>query len=155
MFDSRLSTAFTFTRCEAMKNKTSRAFCFLLYHILRTPWRSSGRLQIRVFQQNHCLKLLVKTGTPFSPTEHLCCPTAGGEGLELGFPHQHHFSPLVLFLISRQQACLRFSLRSPRPKSLLGISITLGGCETTKWKQGSQSLSPFSPWTIPTCTYYG
>lgn len=64
----------------------------------------------------------------------MCRPKAGRKSLELGFPHWHHPSPLVLILISRQQACLRSSwcLWSGLPLEFTKLSGRNTGIPTTK-----------------------
>ena len=125
MFESRLSTAFTFTRCTEMKNSQAGHFVFSFIHIMKEPWRSSVQEGSNcVFQQKQCLKLLINGGTLCSPPVYACSSVAGRESLEQGLPHRHHLSPLVLFLISRQQACLRSSFWSLRPRSTFEVHNT-------------------------------
>lgn len=144
--NSRLSTAFTFTRCTKMKNSQAGHFVSSFIHIMEEPWRSSVHkgCNNHVFQQNWWLKLLINGSILCSPPVYVCSPTAGRESLELSCRHHHYLFPLVLFLISRQQACLRSSFWSLWPRSTFGVH------KTAWWKQGSQPPSPFSLWITPT-----
>ena len=121
----RLSTAFTFTRCTEMKNSQAGCFVSSYIHIMEVPWRSSVQEGSNyVFQQNWCLKLLVRGGTLHSSPVYVCSPIAGRACLELSFLNRYHLRPFVLFLRVNQQVCLRSSLWSLRRRPIFGVHRT-------------------------------
>lgn len=132
------------------RNKTSKVFCFLFYPYIESALKEFRKAPKSCFPGESLSEVANKSWHPTQPHWIPVQPHSRRGKFRDGLP-----TPTPLFSLGSLFDCQAASM----PQVLSGISMT----QVYLWRsqnhlvetQRSQSLSPFSPWITPTCTYYG